>query len=309
PEYPDRLEFLYSLSAWTLRLADRWIALTVDDPELAALLERITRHLWNETAAPLAARLRLAGTAADWQLCVDGVAVAAGDTLDEAVARTLSELVAAGCATAQRLLVLHAAGVGRDGQGLLLIGPGGAGKTTLAAALNASGWDLLSDDVIPVTPEGQLLGLGLSLCLKAGSWPVLVPWLPDLDHAPLIERAGRPVRFPPPPGPIHRGPLPTAAFLFPRYQPDRAAALEALDPVRVLQGLIEAQSVIAELTQDKLLALTRWIGSAPAFALTYPDLESALAMIAGLPLGTTHPANSADVADLPQGAGFAGRLH
>ncbi len=52
----------------------------------------------------------------------------------------------------------------------------------------------------------------------------------------------------------------------------------------MLQGLIEAQSVIAELTQDKLLALTRWISSAPAFALTYPDLESALAMIAGLPL-------------------------
>ena len=41
-----------------------------------------------------------------------------------------------------------------------------------------------------------------------------------------------------------------------------------------------------QLTQAKLRALTRWIASAPGFALTYPDLESALAMIGGLPLAT-----------------------
>ena len=115
---------------------------------------------------------------------------------------------------------------------------------------------------------------------------MLAPWLPDLDRAPVVHRAGQPVRFPPPPGPINRGPLPTAAFLFPRYQPDREAAIEPLDPVRVLRGLIEAESVIPDLTQDKLLALTRWIGSAPGFALTYPDLESALKPIASLPMAS-----------------------
>ena len=160
--------------------------------------------------------------------------------------------------------------------------------------------------MIPVTLDGQLLDPGLGPCLKAGSWPALAPWLPELGHAPLIERAGQPVRSPPPPGPIARGPLPTAAFLFPRYQPAREAALEPLDPVRVLQGLIEAESIIAELTQDKLIALTRWIASAPGFALTYPDLDRALALIAKLPLEMTHPASGADAATLPQDAGFAG---
>lgn len=269
---------------WTLHLADRRIALTVDDPELAGELEPLIAHLRTEPDGPVHARMRLAGTATDWQLFVDEALAVAGDTRDAAIARTVAELGEAACVTDQRLLVLHAAGVSRAGRGLLLIGPGGAGKTTLAAALNTSGWELLSDDVVPVTIEGQLLGLGMSLCLKAGSWPVLAPWLPDLDRAPLIERAGRPVRFPPPPGPIVRGPLPTAVFVFSRYQPDREAAIEPLDPVRVLRGLIEAESVIPDLTQDKLLALTRWISSAPGFALTYPDLESALAMIAGLSL-------------------------
>jgi len=70
--------------------------------------------------------------------------------------------------------VLHAAGlVARDGFGVVLIGRSGAGKTTLAAALNAVDYALLGDDVVPVTPEGLLVGLGMSPCLKEGSWSVL----------------------------------------------------------------------------------------------------------------------------------------
>ena len=138
-------------SIWTLRLADRRIALTVADPELAGGLEPLIAHLKTEHEGPAHARLRLAGTPADWQLFVDESLTVTGDTRDAAIARTVAELVEAACAINRRLLVLHAAGVSRAGRGLLLIGPGGAGKTTLAAALNASGWELLSDDVIPVT--------------------------------------------------------------------------------------------------------------------------------------------------------------
>ena len=45
-------------------------------------------------------------------------------------------------------LVLHAAAVEVNGGGILLSGPGGAGKTTLAAAFHAAGHRLLSDDLI-----------------------------------------------------------------------------------------------------------------------------------------------------------------
>ncbi len=72
----------------------------------------------------------------------------------------------------------------------------------------------------------------------------------------------------------------------------------------MLRGLIEAESVIPELTQDKLLALTRWIGSAPGFALTYPDLRSVLMRsiattktTSNLPqLNTLMPASSTQIA-------------
>jgi hypothetical protein len=43
---------------------------------------------------------------------------------------------------------LHASGVGRDGTGLLVVGPSGRGKTTLALSLLSTGWGFLGDDVV-----------------------------------------------------------------------------------------------------------------------------------------------------------------
>lgn len=93
------------------------------------------------------------------------------------------------------------------------------------------------------------------------------------------------MRFLPPPGAIVRGPLPTAAFLFPRYAPDAQPALQPLTSVAALQGILAAESVIADLTQDRLAALIRWVDSTPAFALTYPDLDHALALMADVATG------------------------
>src|SRR3712207_4309751 len=46
------------------------------------------------------------------------------------------------------LFHLHAAGLTRDGRGILLAGNTGAGKSTLTVSLVRSGWDFLSDDAV-----------------------------------------------------------------------------------------------------------------------------------------------------------------
>ena len=51
-------------------------------------------------------------------------------------------------------LALHGALVARSGQGVLLLGPAEAGKSTLASALWRRGWAFLCDDVALVDPEG-----------------------------------------------------------------------------------------------------------------------------------------------------------
>lgn len=58
-------------------------------------------------------------------------------------------------ATIRGLEVVHASGVVLGGQAVLIAGPAGAGKTSLAAALVRSGGELLSDDAVALQLSGD----------------------------------------------------------------------------------------------------------------------------------------------------------
>lgn len=71
---------------------------------------------------------------------------------------------------AQQLVSLHAACVGRDGRGLLLVGDGGAGKTTLTLHCLLQGMELVAEDAVFVTPDTLLAsGVGTFLHLREES--------------------------------------------------------------------------------------------------------------------------------------------
>ncbi len=59
-------------------------------------------------------------------------------------------------ARVQGLLPLHAACVGRAGRGVLLVGPSGAGKTTLVLHCLLEGFDFLAEDSVLVEPRRLL---------------------------------------------------------------------------------------------------------------------------------------------------------
>lgn len=270
--------------AWRVRVADRAIGLGATDPGLRQRL-----HAWlpppgpDDSAGLVDHCLSLHGDANAWRLTRDGQAVAAGQTRDEALLAVLHALAGLGCRPVERLAVLHGAGlVTPDGRGLLLIAAGGSGKSTLTTALDASGHGLLSDDVVPVDRDGGLLGLGLPLCLKAGSWPVLAAHRPDLDAAPDVVRYGQPVRFLAPRTHAPAHPVPAALILLIRYQPGQPPRATPVGPEQALQGLLGAEAVLRGLTQDKLDALARWVTATPGYTLTYPDLASGLAWVAKL---------------------------
>jgi hypothetical protein len=109
----------------------------------------------------------------------------------------------------QRQLV-HAAGVGRAGRGMLLVGKGGAGKSTTAVACAASGFSYVADDfcLVASRPQPYAWSLYSTGKLDAGSVarmaglslpPCAVPQPPEKavlflhDHWPARVTTGFPI--------------------------------------------------------------------------------------------------------------------
>jgi energy-coupling factor transporter ATP-binding protein EcfA2 len=94
-------------------------------------------------------------------------------------------------ARAQGLVSLHAACIGRNGRGVLLVGSSGTGKSTLALLCLMRGMELLAEDGVFVKPDTlRAIGLGSFLHLRADS----LRFLPDaaarasIRKAPVIRR-------------------------------------------------------------------------------------------------------------------------
>ncbi len=71
-------------------------------------------------------------------------------------------------------LQIHAASLVRSGNGVLLVGKSGQGKSTLAAGLLARGWSYLCDEFALLNPNTlQAHPFPKALCIKAGSFDVV----------------------------------------------------------------------------------------------------------------------------------------
>jgi hypothetical protein len=87
---------------------------------------------------------------------------------------------------AQHLVPLHAACVGTDGRGILLMGLSGSGKTTIALHCLLNGFDFLSEDSVFVMPTTmRATGTGNFLHVRAES----LRWLEKSRERTLIEKS------------------------------------------------------------------------------------------------------------------------
>ena len=85
----------------------------------------------------------------------------------------------------RKLLFLHAGSVGIRGQGVLLMGPKGAGKTTLSLALAARGHAFLGDEIAGVRLDSmELVPVRRSLAVRDGPRAAAVGVALDREQAP-----------------------------------------------------------------------------------------------------------------------------
>ena len=134
-----------------------------------------------------------------------------------------AQLIDSVLACAQYEVAMHAAALVGQEDAVLLVGSPGAGKTTLAIALEKAGFEVMADDVVLLDEKGLITGLSFPFTAKASAWPLLsqywpgivahpshcrpdgqtlcyIPLAPDCRPAPPAHRVRGPSR-PPRPGP------------------------------------------------------------------------------------------------------------
>jgi len=259
-----------------------------DEDALAAEIEAAFGQ-FAVPAAPTAPALVRIGIVADlgrYFVARDGVPaglVAADRIVPELKAlltETLSRSVRDGA------FLLHAALLSRRGEGLLITGEPGAGKTTLALALAAHGWGYACDDVVKVSPDGRIRGVPFSPAAKPGAWPLLAPYAPGLEGLTTHVRSdGQSVRYVPIPRPAAEAEALGWALVLDR-RPEGPARLEPVEPIEALTTLIAgAFAADRRLDGQALQTFVGTLSKADCRRLVYSDLAGALEAIEALTHG------------------------
>jgi hypothetical protein len=169
------------------------------------------------------------------------------------------------------LLWLHAGAVARGGRALLIVGPGGVGKSTLATALLDRGFRYLGDDVAPIDlGTGRVVPFPTAPTVwrHPGRWvvPEAVTALPRAD-----------VRVTP--RSVARAPVGVAALVFPRYVAAGPSAVERCAPGEAALTLLQQSLNFPSHRETAVRWACQLAAGRPAFRLAYADVGRAVELL------------------------------
>jgi HprK-related kinase A len=185
---------------------------------------------------------------------------------------------------AHHLLMLHSAGVERNGRAILFPASPGDGKSTLCTALIHSGWRLLSDEFGLVRPEdGMLLPLPRLIPLKNESIDVIRRFRPEAIIGPsfLGTRKGTVAHVRPPVDSIRRAQEPARPrwFVFPRWVANAPLVFEPMPKSQAFL-MVATNAFNYEVLDETAFRLVReMVRSCDSYSLTYSDLDEAVSAL------------------------------
>jgi hypothetical protein len=160
------------------------------------------------------------------------------------------------------LVWLHAAGVVRDGDALLISGPSGSGKSALATRLIGHGFDYLGDDVLPLDPQTRRVHpFPVTPAVRSGpSHCMLAVEARRLPRSDVVVRRAQ----------VATGPTPVAAIVFPRFAPG-PSRVHPQPPARVALELLRQCRDFERHRAAAVLAISALAGAAPAWSVSFAD--------------------------------------
>lgn len=163
---------------------------------------------------------------------------------------------------------------------LLLSAEPGAGKSTLALALAASGWRYGSDDIVRINPQGAARGVPFAAAVKTGGAPLLRGFWPKLEQLPeWVRTDGQRARYLLPPQRALT-PRPLSVVVTLARRPGAAAEITPLSAVDALGAIVHsAYARRWRMTGEALSNLAETLEHAVCVRLEYSDLGPAVKAI------------------------------
>lgn len=181
---------------------------------------------------------------------------------------------------APHFLAFHAALLRKGARAILLAAPAGSGKTTLALALAAAGWSLVTDEMALLGRDLIWRGLPFRPCAKRENFATVRRFCPEVDAVMEHVRYSRRVKYLP--VPVDTGTTALDRVVFPRFEAGRAAELVAIPTLQALERLV-GQSIYVPpgFSVDDVDRLLEWQAGAGCETLVFGDAEAAAALLDG----------------------------
>ncbi|MCF8406150.1 MAG: hypothetical protein K9H58_19565 [Bacteroidales bacterium] len=170
--------------------------------------------------------------------------------------------------------IIHGAFVTNRKQGILLSSASGSGKSTLAALLQKEGYELASDDYVPLDAEtGLIYPFPAAFSVKSGSFELLSKYYPELKSTPekKFRLTNKALRFLPPADykNFNYTPCPATHLVFVKYNPEVDFKIAPLKIPEALKRFSEEAWISGN--PDHAEGFIDWFSELKCYELEYSD--------------------------------------
>lgn len=177
------------------------------------------------------------------------------------------------------LMTVHASAISNGRKTILFSASPGSGKTTFAALLQARGYQIISDDFVPIEQSTfKAYPFPIAMSIKEGSLELLNPHYPELGQSSMVKvNSKKKVKYLPADNKMKNLIFPVNDFVFIKYDNSVDFLLEKIEPVKALIELFE-EAWIPPAAENVSIFLDK-ILKASFYSLTYSNNEKAIEAI------------------------------
>lgn len=159
---------------------------------------------------------------------------------------------------------------------ILFIGQSGKGKSTLCAILAANGYQLVADDVSPLSSKtANIHNNPSAISIKHGAFNVLEPMIKGFNSLPTtqLHKSKGLIKYVAP-APLKKTHYPCRQIILVNYQKDADTILKKITITKVLETLIPESWLSPNPKHAK--QFLDWLQTLAFYEITYSDTESVL---------------------------------